>query len=75
MVLGRIHLDIRWLEHPQLMTDMCKYTPYSGELSKEETFTNFAVLEPPVKVFSKKFGHFSLQSFPLYDIGTTVNCK
>ena len=27
------------------------------ELSKEKTFTNFAVLAPPVKVFSTKFGH------------------
>ena len=30
--------------------------PYSGKLSREKTFTNFAVLEPPVKVFSTKFG-------------------
>ena len=31
--------------------------PYSGKLSREKTFTNLAVLEPPVKVFSTKFGH------------------
>ena len=30
--------------------------PYSGKLLKEKTFTNFAVLEPPAKVFSMKFG-------------------
>ena len=29
---------------------------YSGKLSREKTFTNFVVLEPPVKVFSMKFG-------------------
>ena len=29
---------------------------YSGKLSKEKTFTNFAVLELPTKVFSMKFG-------------------
>ena len=36
---------------------------YSGKLSKEKTFTNFAVLEPPVKVFSTKFG----RAIPTYD--------
>ena len=29
---------------------------YSGKLSREKTFTNLAVLEPPAKVFSTKFG-------------------
>ena len=29
---------------------------YSGKLLREKTFTNFAVLEPPAKVFSSKFG-------------------
>ena len=29
---------------------------YSGKFSREKTFTNFAVLEPPMKVFSIKFG-------------------
>ena len=33
-----------------------RYIPYSRKLSSEKTFTNFAVLEPPVKVFSTKFG-------------------
>ena len=32
------------------------YVPDSGKLSREKTFTNFAVLEPPAKVFSTKFG-------------------
>ena len=31
--------------------------PYSAKLSREKTFTNFAALEPPTKVFSMKFGH------------------
>ena len=31
--------------------------PYSGKLSREKTFMNFMVLEPPMKVFSIKFGH------------------
>ena len=31
--------------------------PYSGKLSREKTFTNFAVLDLPTKVFSSKFGH------------------
>ena len=30
--------------------------PYSGKLSREKTFTNFAVLEPSTEVFSTKFG-------------------
>ena len=30
---------------------------YSGKLSREKTFMNFADLEPPAKVFSAKFGH------------------
>ena len=30
--------------------------PYSGKVSREKTFTNFAVLEPPAKVFSSEFG-------------------
>ena len=30
--------------------------PYSGKHSREKTFTNFMVLEPPAKVFSMKFG-------------------
>ena len=29
---------------------------YSGKLSREKTFTNFVVLEPPTKVFTMKFG-------------------
>ena len=36
---------------------------YSGKLSREKTFTNFAVLEPSAKVFSTKFGH----AVPTYD--------
>ena len=31
---------------------------YSGKLLRVKTFTNFAVLEPPAKVFSMKYGHF-----------------
>ena len=36
--------------------------PYSGKLSREKTFTNFADLMPFVKVFSTKIGvaHFGL---------------
>ena len=37
--------------------------PYSAKLSREKTFTNFAVLELPAKVFSMKFGH----TIPTYD--------
>ena len=37
--------------------------PYNGKLSNEKTFTNFVVLEPPVKVFSTKFG----RAVPTYD--------
>ena len=36
---------------------------YSGKLSKEKTFMNFTVLEPPVKVFSSEFGY----AVPTYD--------
>ena len=30
--------------------------PYSGKHLREKVFTNFAVLEPPTKVFFSKFG-------------------
>ena len=29
--------------------------PYSGKLSREKTFTNFAIFPPSAKVFSTKF--------------------
>ena len=29
--------------------------PYSGKLSREKTFTNFAIFQPSAKVFSTKF--------------------
>ena len=29
--------------------------PYSGKLLREKTFTNFAIFQPSVKVFSTKF--------------------
>ena len=29
--------------------------PYSGKLSREKTFTNFAIFQPSTKVFSTKF--------------------
>ena len=29
--------------------------PYSGKLSREKTFTNFAIFQPSTKVFSMKF--------------------
>ena len=32
----------------------CTLIPYSGKLLREKTFMNFAVLEPPAKVFSTK---------------------
>ena len=32
------------------------YVPYSGKLSREEMFTSFAVLEPPVKFSSPNLG-------------------
>ena len=41
----------------------CALLPYSRKLSREKTFTNFAVLEPPAKVFSTKFG----RAIPTYD--------
>ena len=31
--------------------------PYRGKLLRAETFMNFAVLEPPTKVFSSEFWH------------------
>ena len=31
-----------------------RYIPYSGKLSREKTFTNFGVLESPIKVFLHK---------------------
>ena len=30
--------------------------PYSGKLSREKTFANLTALEPPMKIFSTKFG-------------------
>ena len=47
-----------------LCSTMCMYNmycvycmlPYSGKLSREKTFTDFEVREPPTKVFSVKFG-------------------
>ena len=48
------------------MTDNPLYTfrlPYSRKLSRENTFTNFAILEPPTKVFSTKFE----RTVPTYD--------
>ena len=30
--------------------------PYSKKHSREKAFMNFAILEPPAKVFSTKFG-------------------
>ena len=36
---------------------------HTAELSREKTFTNLAVLEPPVKIFSMKFG----RAVPTYD--------
>ena len=29
--------------------------PYSGKFSREKIFMNFAILQPPEKVFSMKF--------------------
>ena len=37
--------------------------PYSGKLSREKTFTNLAILLPPVKFFSTKYGC----AVPTYD--------
>ena len=31
------------------------FVPYSGKLSREKTYTNFAIFQPSAKVFSKKF--------------------
>ena len=36
---------------------------YGAKLSRERTFMNFMVLEPPAKVFSTKFG----RAVPTYD--------
>ena len=41
-------------EHTHLY--VCTKLTYSGKLSREKTFTNFEVLEPPAKVFSTKSG-------------------
>ena len=32
-----------------------EYRIYSGKLLREKTFTNFAILQPPVKIFPIKF--------------------
>ena len=45
------------------MTDYTIANPYSEKFSRKKTFTNFVVLEPPVKVFSTKFGC----AIPTYD--------
>ena len=45
------------------MTDYTIAIPFSGRLSREKTFMNFVVLEPPTKVFSTKFGC----AIPTYD--------
>ena len=37
--------------------ELVSYIPYSRKLPREKTFTNFVVLEPPMKGFSTKFGH------------------
>ena len=37
---------------------------YSGKLSREKTFTNFMVLEPPTIVFSTKFR----RAIPTYNV-------
>ena len=34
---------------------LVKLIPYSGKLSREKTFTNFAIFQPSSKVFSMKF--------------------
>ena len=44
------HLHVIW----EMAWILC--IPYSRKLSREKTFTNFVVLEPPAKVFSLKFG-------------------
>ena len=43
------HLHVIW----EMAWILC--IPYSRKLSREKTFTNFMVLEPPAKVFSLKF--------------------
>ena len=43
----------------------CGCILYSGKLSREKTFTNFAIFQPSTKVFS-------LKSFPLYGSSYSV---
>ena len=44
--------------------------PYNRKLSTEKkTFTNFVVLEPPVKVFYTKFGRAIPTYPPVYILG------
>ena len=56
-----------WLDPKYACVLECRiamaFIPYSGKLSREKTFTNFAVLEPSAKVFSTKFG----RAMPTYD--------
>ena len=47
--------DQRLVEINATKTPLFKIS-YSGKLSREKTFTNFTVSEPPTKVSSTKFG-------------------
>ena len=51
----------------------CLYIiPYSGKLSREKTFTNFANLVPFVKVISTKIGLSRFGLFPVCGESTKV---
>ena len=41
-----------------------KVIPYSGKFLRVKIFTDFAILQPPAKVFSKNFRHAT----PIYNI-------
>ena len=55
MAESKIFLDVNLREISE-QTKIAQNISYSGKFSREKTFTNFVVLEPPAKVFSTKIG-------------------
>ena len=47
--------DLRYTHMYQEVLMVNGKLPYSGKLSREKTFTNFAIFQPSAKVFSTKF--------------------
>ena len=59
----KVHNCCNILHAPLFIVEYSTYVPHSEKLSREKTFMNFAVLEPPAKIFSAKFGY----AIPTYD--------